>query len=190
MSKIWPYAGMFAAGFAFALTPGGATLQSAPNRAMAVVFAPTGNTMKIHRVLQSQLKSATKSIDVAMFSFTSKRLANVLKTMAKKVRVRVLADRKSAREIKLSVYKNLEKAGVQIKYVKLGGQGFRAEKFHHKFCVIDALEVCTGSYNWTVQADTTNYENFLVIRDKSLAKKFASEFERIWRNKDLAKDSI
>lgn len=188
MSRIWAYCGMFLAGCAISLLPS-QNLESKSGLSAAVLFAPTGNQMKIHAALQGELKNARRSIDVAIFNFTSKRIANVLKGQAKKVRVRVLADYKSAKEIKISVYKDLEKAGIQVKYVKLEGSGIRAHKFHHKFCVIDGVEVCTGSYNWTVAADTSNYENLLVIRDKKLAKQYAAEFERIWNKKEILKDS-
>lgn len=154
----------------------------------AVLFAPTGEKRLIHQAIIGEIKSARKSIDVAIFNFTSRRLTKALLDQAKKVRIRVLFDERSAKAISISQHKELKGKGVAIKLVRLPGKGVRAPKFHHKFCVIDNREVLTGSYNWTVLADEKSYENLVVIRDKKLAKKFSKEFERIWNNKELAKD--
>ena len=53
-------------------------------------------------------------------------------------------------------------------------------RMHHKFVVIDGLEVITGSFNWTVQADKANMENIVTIQDGSLANRYIDEFNKIW----------
>ena len=121
-----------------------------------------------------------------MFNFTSTDLSRALIAAKQRgVRVRVLIDGKSAKSIRITKDRDLAKAGVAVKHVKLKGSGVRAAKFHHKFAVIDGVEVISGSYNWTVSADEKNYENLLVLRDKRLAATFAAEFERIWKDDEL-----
>ena len=51
---------------------------------------------------------------------------------------------------------------------------------HNKFAVIDGRTVLTGSFNWTITADTKNDENLLVITDKELAQKYVKQFNRLW----------
>lgn len=152
----------------------------------AVIFTPTGEDRQVHQALMGEVKSARKSIDVAIFNFTSRRLSNALINAAKKTRVRVLMDERSAKKITISQHRELAKGGVAVKLVHLPGSGIRAPKFHHKFVVFDGRTVATGSFNWTVGADEVNFENILFVRDKSLARKFTTEFERIWKDDKLA----
>ncbi len=49
---------------------------------------------------------------------------------------------------------------------------------HNKFAILDS-NVVTGSYNWTKSA-SNNFENAIVLRTESIAKKYTNEFERLW----------
>ena len=49
---------------------------------------------------------------------------------------------------------------------------------HNKFCIIDNTTVITGSYNWTVNANT-NDENISVLNDQTTAALYTQEFRRI-----------
>ncbi|HET9863813.1 MAG TPA: phospholipase D-like domain-containing protein, partial [Steroidobacteraceae bacterium] len=63
----------------------------------------------------------------------------------------------------------------------IGGGGTR---MHHKFIVIDfnkpGARVYTGSYNFSVAADTSNGENLLRIRDRRIAVSYMIEALRIF----------
>lgn len=55
---------------------------------------------------------------------------------------------------------------------------------HQKFTVIDHKVVLTGSYNWTVSADSFNDENLLLFRAAGpLAEEYRKEFFRLWGRK-------
>ena len=54
---------------------------------------------------------------------------------------------------------------------------------HHKFAVIDARYVITGSFNWTESAERRNRENTVVLDCPSLAGDFAAEWDSIQRDK-------
>ena len=49
---------------------------------------------------------------------------------------------------------------------------------HNKVIVIDEATVVTGSFNFTKSAEDSNGENLLVIRDRSLARKYAANWQR------------
>lgn len=53
---------------------------------------------------------------------------------------------------------------------------------HHKFAVVDQSLVITGSFNWTTQAVNNNQENILFFENKSIAKKYVEEFNRLWNS--------
>ena len=53
-------------------------------------------------------------------------------------------------------------------------------KYHHKFAVIDAAVVGTGSFNWTKLAETDNYENLVILGSKGIAKQFRDQFLLAW----------
>lgn len=158
---------------------------SKTGKSLAVVFSPNGEKRLIHQALIGEIKKARKSVDVAIFTFTSRRLAAALKEKAKTCRVRVIFEERSAKKISISQHKDLIASGVQVKLARLPGTGYRAAKFHHKFCVVDQKLVMTGSFNWTVGADEINHENLLFVHDKPLAKTFTKEFERLWNDKNL-----
>jgi len=48
---------------------------------------------------------------------------------------------------------------------------------HNKVMVIDAEVVITGSFNFTRQAEQSNAENLLVIRDKLIAKRYTENWQ-------------
>jgi phosphatidylserine/phosphatidylglycerophosphate/cardiolipin synthase-like enzyme len=72
-----------------------------------------------------------------------------------------------------SDYRMLKEAGVDI---RLDGN---PALMHHKFMVVDGEIIVTGSYNWSTAAEDRNDENFVVIRDRSVAERFIQEFNRL-----------
>jgi phosphatidylserine/phosphatidylglycerophosphate/cardiolipin synthase-like enzyme len=49
---------------------------------------------------------------------------------------------------------------------------------HNKVIIIDGETVVTGSFNFTKQAETSNAENLLIIRDKDLSAKYAEDWRK------------
>jgi phosphatidylserine/phosphatidylglycerophosphate/cardiolipin synthase-like enzyme len=159
-----------------------------------VEFAPTGDKRELEARVEESLGGASKEIRVAMFQFTSTRLADALARRAKAgVRVRVLLDAAQIRVMKerrgkLEVLDRL--AGVEVRYVTPRDPNPDDEekpRFHHKFCVLDEGVVITGSYNWTVSADRYSCEDLLVLPDAGIAKEYARRFDRIWKDKDITR---
>ncbi len=120
--------------------------------------------------LISEFDSAENSIHVAVYSFTSDKIANSLaRAAARGVEVRIVSDySQSFSEYSVLEQLSLAEADVCIKK----GSGL----MHNKFAVIDGKTVATGSFNYTKNADTKNDENLVLIRSKKQAQKFTLEF--------------
>lgn len=144
-----------------------------------VYFSPENN---VRSHILTVLGRAKKSVDVAMFSFTDRRLAQKMVAISKRLKVRVLLDPKNASDNPYSKAGYLSNNGVNIRYAKVmsvyGIEGI----MHNKFAVIDGKIVLTGSYNWTASANSRNNENMLIIRNKRIGAIYEKEFSRLWKN--------
>lgn len=138
---------------------------------IVVLFSPRDECGKL---ILDKINSAEKSIELAIYHFTSRVLSQALITAAKRgVIVRVYLDGDSAREY-YSKANFLKKNGVLVKLEK--GEGL----MHNKFCIIDDEFIITGSYNWTTSADLLNDENVIIIKSKEVAKIYKIQFEKYW----------
>jgi phosphatidylserine/phosphatidylglycerophosphate/cardiolipin synthase-like enzyme len=125
-------------------------------------------------LLTGLIKGSKDRIYVAIYSFTSDRLAEALiEARRRGVDVRVVMERREA-NVTGSEYPRLLGAGVDVRLDANPGL------MHHKFMVIDGEIVVTGSYNWSAAAEERNDENLVVIRDRGVAGAYEREFERIW----------
>ena len=142
---------------------------------LSVLFSPRGGCTS---AVVAEIRRAKESIDVAMFSFTSRRiLKELIRAYERGVRVRVLIDEGTAKS-RNSVVPILETAGIPVR-LKRGSSG---GLMHHKYAVIDHSVVITGSFNWTVSAEKRNDENLLIFRSApKLAGAYERNFEKLWR---------
>jgi len=142
---------------------------------VSVYFSPRGGATS---AVVSEIKKAKDSIDVAIYSFTSRRIARALiQAHRRGVKVRVVADEGSARS-RNSVLPFLESVGIPVRYKRGSGGGL----MHNKYAVIDGKTVITGSFNWTVSAERRNDENLLVIKGlPAVVKAYEENFERLWK---------
>lgn len=168
-----------------------------PAAKVDVLFSPTEGRA-IEKRIADEIGRAKKRVSVAIYQFTSKQIAEALASAkARGVDVRVLldghqADYKSKQS--QHVLDILEKAKLSIRMVypegvaaKSTGRGNDADraKFHDKFCVVDGATVITGSYNWTVLADEQNHENLLVLSSRDVARKYADQFDKVWKDEKI-----
>jgi phosphatidylserine/phosphatidylglycerophosphate/cardiolipin synthase-like enzyme len=77
-------------------------------------------------------------------------------------------------ETEYSELSNLFCAGVPTK------QDINPGTFHHKVFVIDDQIVVTGSLNFSDNANDSNDENVVIIRNIDIAQLYLEEFERHW----------
>ncbi len=120
------------------------------------------------------IESAEHSVDVAIYSFTSREIYGALmRAHDKGARVRVVADALQASSGS-SIVDGLEGEGVEVRLFPKG------VTMHNKFAVIDNSLVITGSYNWTKNASYYNRENLVMLFGKGLAGRYGQEFFRLW----------
>lgn len=129
------------------------------------------------RTLVAEVGGAQATLDVAIFTLTLPEMKAAMKdAKSRGVRVRVITDDHQAKFVGGGAHlEELRKAGLEVRMDGAGGN------MHHKFCVVDGMTVCNGSFNWTRQAEDGNCENVVIYRSElDLARSFTSEFERLW----------
>jgi phosphatidylserine/phosphatidylglycerophosphate/cardiolipin synthase-like enzyme len=157
----------------FLLPPGDETVR--------VLFAPSGERRALEAAIGAELRSAARSIDVAMFHFTSHRLVQALAERRRAgITVRILLDRAQSDD---DFVRRLQAEGLEVRRVTPRDPEAR---FHQKYAVLDAKLVVTGSYNWTVQGDIANHENVVFLRHEAAARAYHEDFERTWQDKELS----
>jgi phosphatidylserine/phosphatidylglycerophosphate/cardiolipin synthase-like enzyme len=104
------------------------------------------------------IRTAKKTIKVAMFTFTRMDFTQELIAAAKRgVKVEAVVDRYMAKGANAKVVQLLDQAGIPVKLNT--GQGL----LHHKFAYIDGTILVNGSANWTQQAFKLNDDYFYVV---------------------------
>lgn len=104
------------------------------------------------------LRSAKKTIRVAMFTWTRTDFAEELIQAAKRgVKVEVVIDRYSGKGASAKIVRLLSQAGIPV-YLSTG-HGL----LHHKFVYIDEEILENGSANWTNSAFRINDDYFIVL---------------------------
>lgn len=138
-----------------------------------VAFSPSDG---VQAMLLDELDDAKKSVKLMAFSFTAEAIAEKLAALAKRgVSVQCLFDYGQAGS-KFSRDDYLKGCGIQIRLAPN-----RSGKMHHKVIIIDDETVITGSYNFSKNAEVSNDENILILKNKEIAREFSREFRRCWR---------
>jgi len=137
-----------------------------------VLFSPKGGTSK---ELARLIKAAKEEIVVAVYAFSSKYLGQALSAALKRgIKIRVLLDGGNARKA-YSIDEWLANEGITVRFIEI-----KRGSLHHKFMLIDARIISTGSYNFTNESEFRNYEAAIFTNNKALIQSFAAEFERLW----------
>jgi phosphatidylserine/phosphatidylglycerophosphate/cardiolipin synthase-like enzyme len=137
---------------------------------LEVLFSPDDGAAER---IEALIDAAEVSLEFAAFSLTSNAIADhILAAAARGVRVRGVMETSQVGGLG-SEYERLEAAGLEV---RLDGNPFN---MHHKFLIIDAETVVTGSYNFTASAEERNDESVMVIHDRAIAESFRGEFGRL-----------
>jgi len=128
--------------------------------------------------LIKEIGSAKKTLDVAIYSFTDKKVASAIADDKKRgVTVRMISDKECSGESYQKVcLKIVKDAGIPVKINSHSGI------MHLKVSMIDHASVTTGSYNYTASAQKKNDENLVVISDQTVTGEYEEEFERMWND--------
>jgi phosphatidylserine/phosphatidylglycerophosphate/cardiolipin synthase-like enzyme len=134
---------------------------------MEVYFSPKGGCTD---AIVQEIDAAKNSILVQAYSFTSKPIAEALVAAHKRgVKTSVILD--SEQETT-----NYSEADFLIHEGMPPLIDDEHAIAHNKIMIIDDGVVITGSFNFTTQAEKSNAENLLIIRDKLVAKTFADNW--------------
>lgn len=122
--------------------------------------------------LAQAIDDARLSVDIAVMDLDLWSLRDALieaHQRGVKVRMVVESDYLETEEIQ-----QIREAGIPM----LGDR--REGLMHDKFLVIDRLDVCTGSMNYTVSEAYRNNNNLVCIRSSRLAEDYTAEFEEMF----------
>ena len=134
----------------------------------SVYFSPHGGCTD---AIVAAVGKAQRTVLVQAYSFTSAPIAKAVVDAHKRgVKVRVILD-KSNRRAKYSAADFLIHAGIPTSIDAAHAIA------HNKVMVIDSETVITGSFNFTRAAEEHNAENLLIVRDKSLATRYESNWQ-------------
>lgn len=131
-----------------------------------------------HSRFLGYLRSATESLDIAIFTMSDDRIKDIiLKLHRKGVRVRIVTDN-SCMDNKGSDIHALAAAGVPCK------MDISDHHFHLKHSIIDGRLLLHGSFNYTYSAATKNAEVIVITNSKPQVEDFKAHFETMWSNEE------
>jgi phosphatidylserine/phosphatidylglycerophosphate/cardiolipin synthase-like enzyme len=142
------------------------------------IFSPQGG---IEDALVRAIEAAEKTIDIAMFSFYSRRVAEALLTAKNRgVAVRLALDKSQASLSSLDDWFAWHEFDVRIVTGPDDTRDPLYQKMHNKFGVFDGKLVETGSFNYSPNAEQNSFENTNWFDSVALASRFTAYFNRIF----------
>ena len=144
---------------------------TALNAKDSLYYLPKESNIAVKEV-ETLLKESKKSIDIAMYNFTYKKFAKLLKDSVRRgVRVTVILDKKKALEEKKTQYDYLVKNGIDVILLE--------NKLHIKMAIIDKRNVIFGSANWKKKSFKNDYEILYISDDKKMLSRFNHIFKEL-----------
>ncbi|MDE2293284.1 MAG: DUF1669 domain-containing protein, partial [Elusimicrobia bacterium] len=144
------------------------------------VFSPSG---AVEDSIVKAVQAAKTSIEIAMFSFYSVRIAQeLLAAKQRGVEVRLVLDRMQSKLMKLDGWFAYHGFDLRIISGPNPYDNVYMEKNHNKFMVVDSKLVETGSYNFTGNAEKNSYENANFSTDPVDAAFFHAFFQMLYDN--------
>lgn len=131
------------------------------------------------------LRQAHTSIDVAMYAFTDRRVAVVLRQLAsQRIRIRIYRDQEQfENEQQHATLREASTAqllrGMSTVHIRVK-QGSPRDLMHLKEVLIDREILRDGSANWSPGALCQQDNGWFFTRDRQKIYAFAAEFEDIW----------
>ena len=137
-----------------------------------------------------RLEGAQKSVDIAMYAFTDRRLADELLRLARRgVSIRIYRDGEQYEQEQ----RNARHYGDQTSSEEFRGErniqvrvkaASRRDLMHLKAYAIDARLLRDGSANWSRAGEQTQDNNARFSNDPAEIRAFESDFELMWRRND------
>ena len=136
---------------------------------------PTASTFRggPDAILAASIDRAERSVDFAVYEVDLWSIRDALiRAHRRGVEVRVVTDDGS---LSIPEIEALLAEGIPIV-----GDGTDS-LMHHKFVIVDGVEVWTGSMNLTVTGAYRNNNNLLMLRSEALAQRYLAEFDEMAR---------
>ncbi|QOL19719.1 phospholipase D family protein [Candidatus Bodocaedibacter vickermanii] len=141
------------------------------NQRPIVCFTPEE---KCYPKIVQYIDAAQHTIHMRAYAFTSQEIATALIDAHQRgVSVLVLADKGQMKGAH-SLVNMLIDAGITVKREKCKGLA------HNKVIIIDNAILITGSYNFTRGAESRNAENLLILKQRTLLKKYLRDWKIAW----------
>lgn len=131
----------------------------------------------------SLFNQAKNTVHVAIYSLTEPNIVNAMISANKRgVNIEVIADAtESKNRNQALMIKKLVSSRINVRLTVR-----QKALMHNKVGIFDGQTVCTGSFNWTANAEKNNDENLLVIDGQDLASDYEQYvFQRILKNETL-----
>lgn len=119
------------------------------------------------------VRSAKKSIDVAIFDLNLDQLVHELLLQSRRIPVRFVVDVRQAKASH-SLVPMLIRSGARVRIGRQRGI------MHNKFLIVDEKRLETGSFNYTNGAAFKNSENQLYLATPAVVSRYRSRFEKLW----------
>jgi len=145
------------------------------------LFFPDADPATLHNFERflAYLRSATKSLDICVFTITDDRISMIIEDAFRSgAKVRIITDDECMQQVGSDV-KRLASIGIDTK-----SDNNKKAHMHHKFVIVDGTLLINGSFNWTRQASLENCENVMVTNNKEFIAAFSKQFEAMWKDKE------
>lgn len=133
------------------------------------------------------IRRARQTIEIGMHHFESPDIFRALVGARRRgVAVRLLFDDDDCNAPTSTELQGLLRAGAEARY--LGTECEMFQLWHNKFGVFDGKFVISGPANWTKSGLITNYENFILYKNRQHVNAFSAVFEKGWSLAKSKKD--
>jgi phosphatidylserine/phosphatidylglycerophosphate/cardiolipin synthase-like enzyme len=144
-------------------------------------FSPTED---LERIDFTRLDQAKSSVDVAMYAFTDRYLADELKRLAQRgVKIRIYRDQEQYEQEQRKASKHDDSSTTSMltgqPNIQIRVKGHR-ELMHLKAYLIDGTILRDGSANWSPSGEKRQDNNAHFTADPTQAAAFHRDFEAMW----------
>jgi phosphatidylserine/phosphatidylglycerophosphate/cardiolipin synthase-like enzyme len=150
-------------------------------------FAPDEN---LEQLDYDRLGEAQRRVDIAMYAFTDKYLADQLMTLGRRgVTVRIYRDMDQYKGEQRNANDHHDDSATALLrgekniYIRVKSSG-RRDLMHLKAYTIDGKLLRDGSANWSAAGEKAQDNNAHFTNDPAEVKSFEEQFEEMWKRSD------
>lgn len=142
----------------------------------------------LERMDVTRLDGAKNSVDIAMYAFTDRYIADELKTLAERgVKIRIYRDQQQYEEEQRHASKKSDDSTTSLltgeQNVQIRVKGHR-ELMHLKAYLVDGTLLRDGSANWSPSGEKRQDNNAHFTADPAQAAAFQKTFDDMWARSD------